>query len=382
MWKAPGEKAPNRAALAAFGAYVNSYCRNKYEQPLVIAMAADLADSTNISGFAKDFGDMKNFGRYERKDNPEGTLLPQEITEFTNSGICAGLATVNLSHKPEEEFLGFYGACSTYGSFSYLKYGPMRLFSQLTQDCELRTGKVIWVAGHSGPETADDSRTHFGIFATGVTQLFPDGQICDIHPFEYNEVPVMLAAALAGPWPIVACHLTRPPIEVPDREKLGMPHFFEAARGAYVIRDYDAGSPRGGCLMVQGTMSTVNLLKALPELDARELNVKLVAVPSPQLFWAQSKDYRESVITEADKWDSTFITNRSRRTMYDWIFNPLAVKYAMSSDFDNRWRTGGNLEEVIEEAHLDPENLLAGIERFVKDRPNRLTTLRKGLDGC
>jgi len=33
--------------------------------------------------------------------------------------------------------------------------------------------KVIWVAGHSGPETADDSRTHFGIFATGVTKLFP-----------------------------------------------------------------------------------------------------------------------------------------------------------------------------------------------------------------
>jgi transketolase len=159
-----------------------------------------------------------------------------------------------------------------------------------------------------------------------------------------------------------------------------MPHFFEAARGAYVIRDYKAGEPRGGCIMVQGTMSTVNVLKVLPELDARALNVKLVAAPSPQLFWAQPKEYRESVITQADKWDSTFITNRSRRTMYDWLFNPLATEYAMSSDFDNRWRTGGNLDEVIEEAHLDPESLLTGIERFVKDRQKRLKALRAGLD--
>ena len=68
----------------------------------------------------------------------------------------------------------------------------MRLFSQLAQDCELKVGKVLWVAGHSGPETAEDSRTHFGIFETDVTQLFPDGHVIDLHPWEYNEVPVVL----------------------------------------------------------------------------------------------------------------------------------------------------------------------------------------------
>ncbi len=52
---------------------------------------------------------------------------------------------------------------------------------------------MLWVAGHSGPETAEDSRTHFGIFAPGVTQLFPDGHVIDLHPWEYNEVPVVLA---------------------------------------------------------------------------------------------------------------------------------------------------------------------------------------------
>jgi transketolase len=68
--------------------------------------------------------------------------------------------------------------------------------------------------------------------------------------------------------------------------------------------------------------------------------------------------------------------------MYDWIFNPLAAEYAMTSDFDNRWRTGGNLDEVIAEAHLDPENILTGIERFVADRENRLKRLKSGLEEC
>ncbi len=379
MWKKPGEKAPNRAALATFGSWVNSWCKQHYDQPLLLAMSADLADSTNISGVAKDFGDLKNYGRYERRQNPDGVLLPQEITEFANSGITVGIATVNMSSKPEEEFLGFWAACSTYGSFSYLKYGPMRLFSQLAQDCPLKVGKVLWVAGHSGPETADDSRTHFGVFSPGVTQLFPDGHVCDLHPWEYNEVPVMLAAALAGSWPIVALHLTRPEIEIPDRAKLGMAHHFEAARGAYVIRDHKHGLPRGGTIFVQGTATTANIVKILPELDARGLNVKLVAVVSPQLFAAQPAELRERTITPADRWDSTFITNRSRRLFYDWIFNPLAGEYAMSSDFDDRWRTGGTLEEVIAEAHLDPAHLLAGIDRFVRERPRRLERLGQGL---
>ena len=157
-----------------------------------------------------------------------------------------GLATVNMADDPFTSFNGFWGACSTYGSFSYLKYGEMRLFSQLAQDCELKIGKVLWVAGHSGPETAEDSRTHFGIYEPGVTQLFPEGKVIDLHPWEYNEVPVVLGAALATDVPIIALHLTRPTIELPDREALGMPSHFEAARGAYVLRPFRSDRPGDG----------------------------------------------------------------------------------------------------------------------------------------
>src|SRR6202050_2627933 len=130
MWKKPGEKAPNRAGLAAWAAYVNSLALRDYGRPLFIAASADLAESTNIAGFGQDWDGTPGTGWYERSVNPYGALLPTEITEFTNAGMMAGLATVNLSGDPFEEFNGFWGACSTYGSFSYLKYGPIRLFNQ------------------------------------------------------------------------------------------------------------------------------------------------------------------------------------------------------------------------------------------------------------
>jgi transketolase len=283
---------------------------------------------------------------------------------------------------PEQDFLGFYAGCATYGSFSYLKYGPMRLFSQLAQDCPLKLGKALWVVGHSGPETAEDSRTHFGIFAPGVTQLFPDGHVVDLHPWEANEVPVVLAAALKLGPPIIALHLTRPAITIPDRAALGMASHFAAARGAYVMRDYEKGKPRMGTIILQGTMSTANTVKVLPELTKAGLNVKLVAAISPQLFAAQSPEYRQSVLSPADRVDSTVISNRGRRTMYDWLFNPLAAEYALTPDFDNRWRTGGSVDEIYEEAHLSPDWILKGIERFARDRGQRLERIRTALQAA
>ncbi len=288
MWKKPGEKAANRAGLGSWAAYVNSLALADYGRPLFIAASADLAESTNIAGFGHDYGGLPGTGWYERVENPTGALLPTEITEFTNAGMMVGLATVNLAADPFNDFDGYWGSCSTYGSFSYLKYGPIRLFSQLAQDCELKVGKLLWIAGHSGPETAEDSRTHFGIFSIGVTQLFPEGHVIDLHPWEYNEVPVLLGAAFALDVPVVALHLTRPPVEIPDREALGMPSHLAAARGAYVMREYRPDQPKGGTVFIRGTLPTANLVKVLPQLDARGINVRIVAAISPQLFARQS----------------------------------------------------------------------------------------------
>jgi len=360
----PGTKVANRKALSVWGAWINSESKRKYDRPLFLAASADLAESTNISGFAKGFGDFDGYGWYDKEKNPNGVLLPQEITEFTNAGISAGVAAINLSDKPFESFNGFYMATSTYGSFSYLKYGAYRLFSQMTQDCPVRLGKVLWIAGHSGPETADDSRTHFGIFSPVVTQLFPKGHVINLYPWEANEVPVLLGAAFSTNIPIVVLHLTRPPIEIPDRQKLGIPTYFEAAKGAYILKDFKDGK-KDGTILVRGTMSTFNLLKVMNEID-QKYNLKIIAIPSKELFDIQPDEYKEKVLPWEEWENSMIITNESLRAVEDWLATKKCAQYSMSSDWDNRWRTGGTLEEVIEEAHLDPENILKGIKRFVE----------------
>ena len=40
--------------------------------------------------------------------------------------------------------------------------------------------------------------------------------------------------------------------------------------------------------------------------------------------------------------------------MHDWVDGPRPREYSLSADWDDRWRTGGTLDEVIAEAHLDP----------------------------
>ena len=382
LYAKPGEKVANRAALAKWGAWVNAFGATKYDRPLFLVSSADLAGSTNISGFADSYGDFKGYGWYKRFGTEDGVLLPQEITEFANSGIMAGLATVNLAVDPVSSFDGFWAASSTYGSFSYLMYGLMRLFSQLAQDCDLKVGKTLWVAGHSGPETADDSRTHFGIFSPGVTQLFPEGKVINLHPWEHNEVPVLLGAALNTEVPIIALHLTRPPIVIPDRQKLGMPSHFEASKGAYVVRDYTDGLGRNGTFIVQGTSAMANIVKILPDLDKKKLNVKIVYAASAQLFARQPDAYQKQVITDADRVDSTVITTQGRWLMHDWLFNKVGEEYALSADWDNRWRTGGQLDEVIEEARLSPDWILKGIERFAHEREARLARLTSELDAA
>jgi transketolase len=71
------------------------------------------------------------------------------------------------------------------------------------------------------------------------------------------------------------------------------------------------------------------------------------------------------------------ITNRAFKLMRDWVDGPIAEEYSLSSDWDNRWRTGGTVDEVIDEAHLSPAHILEGIERYVRDREARLQRLRE-----
>ena len=375
----PGEKAPNRVGFSKYASYINTYSIKKYGRPLVIAMSADLADSTNVSGFAKGYSGADDLGFFNKDSNTDSPLMPQGITDFTNAGMLAGLTSVNFNEDPYEEFNGFYGAMSTYGSFSYLKYGPIRLFSQLAQDSDLKVGKLIWIAGHSGPETAEDSRTHFGIFAPGVTQLFPQGHIINLHPWEHNEVAPALAAAMNTNVPIIAIHLTRPPVEIPDRNELGIASHLDASKGAYIIKNYDSNKNKDGVVIIRGTSSINSLIKILPQIKSDGPNVKIIAAISWELFRLQPLEYQQRIISDIEWPDSMVITNGAISLMKNWISNRVVQDYSLSPDFDNRWRTGGSVDEIIAESKLDSQSLFEGIKRFANERNDRLNRLHQSI---
>ena len=71
---------------------------------------------------------------------------------------------------------------------------------------------------------------------------------------------------------------------------------------------------------------------------------------------------------------ATVVTTQARWLMHDWLFNKVAEAYALSADWDERWHIGGTLDELIDEAHLSPRWVLAGIERFVRDRDARIAS--------
>ena len=325
---------------------------------------------------------MPGYGLVRARHEPDGRApAAREITEFTNAGIIVGLATVNLAADPFNDFNGFWGACSTYGSFSYLKYGPMRLFSQLAQDCELKVGKVLWVAGHSGPETAEDSRTHFGIFETGRHPALPRGHVIDLHPWEYNEVPVVLAAALATDVPIVALHLTRPADR--DPRPRGARHAVALRGGARRLRaprlqarpaarrhglrpghDVDAPTSSRSCPSSTPGPQREDRRRVSPQLFARQPRLPPVRHRARRPA-RRHGDHQPRVQADAR------LGRRPARP----------PEYSLSPDWDDRWRTGGTVDEVIDEAHLTTRTSSRASSASSTSGPTGCGAFRELLDG-
>ena len=116
-------------------------------------------------------------------------------------------------------------------------YTPARVWSQQNQDSRFRMGVLHILVGHSGPETAADGRTHFGIFAPQVWRLFPRGQTINLNFWDYNDVaPAYFAAAeIAARDPkvgIIVIEVARPDYPVADRSNFADKRYQGRGEGA------------------------------------------------------------------------------------------------------------------------------------------------------
>jgi transketolase len=315
--------------------------------------------------------------------NPAGTRLKAAIQEAGNASTAIGLIGQTLSLDPKQH-VGVWALSGTYGAFTPLMYLPARVWSQQNQDSPFRVGVLNILAGHSGPETAADARTHFGIFSPQVWKLFPRGQVINLSFWDYNDVAsgYFAAAAIAARDPkvgIIVLEVARPDFPVADRATFADQDPKAAAKGLYVIRDFKPGQPKHGYVVTQGSSSTVNLVSVLPRLEAAGINVKVVAAISEELFRRQPQAYRDSVLPPEGKYDMMVCSTGTRRVWPVSGVGPLTDAYSLVSDWHDEWLTGGSERDVIAEAHLDPESIYQGIKRFADDHNHRITQQREQL---
>ncbi|HET9402582.1 MAG TPA: hypothetical protein VFO34_16675 [Candidatus Acidoferrales bacterium] len=372
LFRKPGEVAGARRAVSEIIKWMNYVTGNRF-----FTIAADLSESINV-----EHGSL--WGHYDPETNPLGTRLKAGIQEAGNVSTAIGLVSQSASVDPAK-FAGVWALSGTYGAFTPLMYTPARVWSQQNQDSKFRMGVLHILAAHSGPETAADARTHFGIFAPQVWKLFPRGETISLSFWDYNDVaPGYFAAAeIAAREPkvgIIIIEVARPDFQVADRTRFADSDLNAAAKGLYVIRDFASDRPRQGYVVVQGASATMNVVKELPHLNERGINVKIISVVSEDLFDRQPETYRRMVLPPEALFDLMVISTGTRRVWPIRNVGPLTDEYSLTADQDNHWLSGGRESDVIAEAHLDQASVFAGIQRFAGDREQRLARQRKSLD--
>ena len=371
LFKKPGEVAGTRRGISEIIKWMNYVTDNRF-----ITLAADLSESINV-----EHGSL--WGHYNPIANPAGTRFKAPIQEAGNVSSAIGLVGQSASLDPGK-FAGVWALSGTYGAFTPLMYLPARVWSQQNQDSPFRMGVLNVLAGHSGPETAADARTHFGIFAPQVWKLFPRGQAIHVSFWDYNDVaPGYFAAAEVAARDrrvgVIIIEVARPDFPVADRNTFADSDLKAAAKGLYVIRDFNPDQPKHGYVVVQGSNSTVNLVQIIPRLEEQGINVKIIAAVSEELFDLQPDAYRQSVLPAEARYDLMVVSTGTQRVWPIRNLGPLTDTYSLTADWDNQWLTGGTEPDVIAEAHLDAESIFAGIKRFASEREQRLSGQRELL---
>ena len=148
---------------------------------------------------------------------------------------------------------------------------------------------IIYVLTHDSFYVGEDGPTHEPIEQLASLRCIPN--MTTIRPADPTETGAAWIAALENKSGPTALLLTRQNLDVIDREKY--PAADNLKKGAYVLWQSGEGTPD---VTLIATGSEVNLaLKSAKELAA-ECNIRVISMPSWELFEKQSAEYKASVI--------------------------------------------------------------------------------------
>lgn len=231
--------------------------------PNLMGGSADLAPSNKT--YMKDKGDFS-------VENRGGSNLHFGVREHAMAAIANGIYT----HGGLRIFV------STFFVFSDYMKGAMRLSS-------LMKLPVTYVLTHDSIGVGEDGPTHEPIEQLASLRSIPNMTV--IRPADSNET--------AAAWFLAVTKKDGPVSLVLTRQKL--PLYKEtgkaALKGGYILRDSEKEIPD---LILMASGSEVELIyNAYDKLKEKEIDVRVVSMPSFELFDSQSEEYKESVFPKA-----------------------------------------------------------------------------------
>ena len=240
--------------------------------PWLIGGAADLAPSTKTRlafEFAGDFEPPGTGGDYRGRNFHFG------IREHAMCAAVNGMALTGVRA---------YG--SGFLIFTDYARGSMRLSS-------LMDLPVLHIWTHDSISLGEDGPTHQPIEQIASLRAMP-GMIV-IRPADANEMVEAYRVIMSLKDRPAALICTRQALPTVDRSKFAPAGGL--AKGAYVLADPPDGKPE---LILIGTGSEVSLcVAAYEQLTGEDVKVRVVSMPSWELFDEQSQDYQDSVLPPA-----------------------------------------------------------------------------------
>jgi len=149
--------------------------------------------------------------------------------------------------------------------------------------------KVIYVFTHDSIGVGEDGPTHQPIEHLAALRAIPNLQV--IRPCDANETAEAWKIALQSSRPS-ALALTRQGLPILDRSEYAPAA--ELARGAYILKDADSGKPE--IILIASGSEVQIALDACQAIEKKGKAVRVVSMPSMELFEAQSEEYRRQVL--------------------------------------------------------------------------------------
>jgi transketolase len=235
--------------------------------PNLIGGSADLAPSTKTW--------IKEFGSYE-KENYGGRNLHFGIREHGMGAIMNGLASYN----------GLIPFGSTFFVFTDYMRPPIRLAA-------LSALQTIYVFTHDSIFVGEDGPTHEPVEHLAALRAIPRAHV--IRPGDANEASYAWISALQHKHEPTAIILTRQNIPVYDRTRNAPAS--GTLKGGYTLWESKSDTPE---IILIGTGSELALAyDAGQKLAAEGKAVRVVSLPSWELFEEQDQAYRDSVLPPA-----------------------------------------------------------------------------------